>query len=205
MRSDGWINNVIPDAKDIAKKIGIVPEFEKETTVRQRKEKKIFWGGKWNCKYWRTLTWDQFLLCITRHCNTLRQGEIWTYWKPLWKFKFIYDIQSFRRNFADKEEFKEACKYLQIILSEGEDYDVNDYDLFEELQIFAEMLSSKSPPAQALSYIAKYCYMSTFPNVFIALRILWTLPASIASDESSFSELKLRVINHLVIYWRIPF
>ena len=86
-------------------------------------------------------------------------------------FDFLYDIQSLH-NFADKEKLKKVCEHLQNFLSEEEDCDVNGDEQFEKLQIFAEMLSSKSPPAQALSYITKHGYMDTFPNVFIALRIL---------------------------------
>ena len=52
---------------------------------------------------------------------------------------------------------------------------------------FLKMLPYKSPPAGALSCIAKCGYMDTFSNVFILLRVLLPLPVSGASGERSFS------------------
>ena len=45
MRSDEGVNNVITNAKELREKIGIVPEFEKETTAHQWKIKAIFLRG----------------------------------------------------------------------------------------------------------------------------------------------------------------
>ncbi|KAK2723813.1 hypothetical protein QYM36_002232 [Artemia franciscana] len=104
-------------------------------------------------------------------------------------FKFIYDIQSLQ-NFADKEELNKACKHLQIVLSVGEDCNVNNNELFEELQIFAEMLPSKSLPAHALSYITQLGYMDKFSNVIIALKIILTFLVSVVHDERSFFKSK---------------
>ncbi|RYA67598.1 hypothetical protein DD592_27420 [Enterobacter cloacae complex sp. 2DZ2F20B] len=42
-----------------------------------------------------------------------------------------------------------------------------------------------------LEYILENKLVSTFPNIFIAIRILLTLPVSIATGERSFSKLKL--------------
>ena len=39
-------------------------------------------------------------------------------------FEFLFDIQSMQ-NFADKEKLKKSCKHLRIIVSEGEDCNVN--------------------------------------------------------------------------------
>ncbi|KAK2711480.1 hypothetical protein QYM36_012593 [Artemia franciscana] len=46
-------------------------------------------------------------------------------------FKFLYHIQSLQ-NFVDKEELKKSFKHLQIVLSEGENCNVNCDELFEE-------------------------------------------------------------------------
>nr|CAH7713550.1 unnamed protein product [Callosobruchus chinensis] len=43
--------------------------------------------------------------------------------------------------------------------------------------------------------ILKYTLVNDFPNVSVALRILLTLPITVASSERSFSKLKLVKIN----------
>ena len=55
------------------------------------------------------------------------------------------------------------------------------------LQYFDNALKLWSPPCGP-------CEL--FPNVCISLRIFWTIPATVASAERSFSKLKL-VKNHL--------
>ncbi|XP_062829387.1 uncharacterized protein LOC100558310 [Anolis carolinensis] len=104
-------------------------------------------------------------------------------------FKFLYDISRLGKS-LNETELKNDCQHLQTVLSDGEDCDVNGDDLFDELQIFAPMLPPGSNPAEALSFLTKRGYVDTFPNVYIALRILLTLPVSMASDEMSFSKLK---------------
>jgi hypothetical protein len=58
------------------------------------------------------------------------------------------------------------------------------------------MLPTDSCPQKALSYITKNSLIDVFPNMFVSLRILLTLPVSVASGERSFSKLK-RIKNYL--------
>jgi hypothetical protein len=51
--------------------------------------------------------------------------------------------------------------------------------------------SEIADPLKNLTYITKNNLMSSFPNLFIVLRIFLTLPVSVASGERSFSKLKL--------------
>jgi hypothetical protein len=53
-----------------------------------------------------------------------------------------------------------------------------------------------SRPLDALKYLAKFPLFDVFPNLWIALRNLLTLPVSVASGERSFSRLKL-INNYL--------
>jgi hypothetical protein len=46
-----------------------------------------------------------------------------------------------------------------------------------------------SCPQKALFYITKNSLIDVFPNVFVSLRILLTLPVSVASGVRSFSKL----------------
>ena len=46
-------------------------------------------------------------------------------------------------------------------------------------------------PQEELIFIVQQKLVDSVPNVFVALRILLTLPVSVASGERSFSKLKL--------------
>jgi hypothetical protein len=104
-------------------------------------------------------------------------------------FDFLYQIYNLRT--WNKENLKKACANLETVLSDEEERDIDGNDLFNELQIFAPMLTSGISPAKALSFITKNSYVDSFPNIFVSLRILLTLPVSVASGERSFSKLKL--------------
>ena len=51
-------------------------------------------------------------------------------------------------------------------------------------------------PLDVLKYLAKFSLFDVFPNLWIALRILLTLPVSVASGEIRFSRLNL-IKNYL--------
>ncbi|KAJ8886178.1 hypothetical protein PR048_012387 [Dryococelus australis] len=72
----------------------------------------------------------------------------------------------------DANHLKKACTGLQIVLSDLEECDLNGNYLFDELQIYAPILSHRSSQAKALSFITKNCYVETFSNVPVSLRIL---------------------------------
>lgn len=48
-----------------------------------------------------------------------------------------------------------------------------------------------SSPSEMLDYIYKENILDLYPNMSIALRLLLTLPVTVASGERSFSKLKL--------------
>ncbi|CAH2275614.1 zinc finger MYM-type 1-like [Pelobates cultripes] len=89
----------------------------------------------------------------------------------------------------------EYCIDLQNILTDDKsgDADLDGAQLCEELTILAPILRPTMTPSQILAYALKNGFA---PNVSIALRILLTLPISIASGERSFSKLKL-IKNYL--------
>ena len=67
--------------------------------------------------------------------------------------------------------------------------DIDGLDLFSELKVLKEVLREKiSTPIEVLSYIK---ILDSFPNVYIAYRILLTIPVTVVTAERSFSKLKL--------------
>ena len=92
------------------------------------------------------------------------------------------------------EDLRKACGDLAIALTEGEFRDISGAELFQELKSFHAFYVTPdmpSRPLDALKYLAKFSLFCVFPNLWIALRILLTLPVSVASGERSFSRLKL--------------
>nr|XP_016850957.1 PREDICTED: zinc finger MYM-type protein 1-like [Anolis carolinensis] len=196
MRSEDGLNSVITDAKELAGKIDATSDFEKEPLPRPRKVSRQFsyeskdetvHSGKDSFKV------NFFFVVLDTAISSLEERfELMDNHSE--SFKFLYDISSLGKCLNDKE-LKNACQHLQTVLTDGEDHDVNGDNLYDELQILANMLPPRSLPAEALSFI-KRGLEDTFPNVYIALRILLTLPISVASGERSFSKLKL-IKNYL--------
>ena len=92
------------------------------------------------------------------------------------------------------EDLRKACGDLAIVLTDGEFRDISGAELFQELKSFHDFYVTPdmpNRPPDALKYLSKFSLFDVFPNLWIALRILLTLPVSVASGERSFSRLKL--------------
>ena len=69
--------------------------------------------------------------------------------------------------------------------------DIDGLELSEEIWRLSEILPKKVTPLICLNYLFETGLTDLFPNVWITLRIMLTLPVSVASAERSFSRLKL--------------
>uniref|UniRef100_A0A803SRA8 TTF-type domain-containing protein n=1 Tax=Anolis carolinensis TaxID=28377 RepID=A0A803SRA8_ANOCA len=192
MRSDQGLNSVIIDAKELAEKIDVAADFEKELPARPRNvNRQISYESKDEAVHSDKDSFKvNFFFVVLDTAISLLKERFELMENHSKNFKFLYDISSLGKS-LNETELKNACQHLQTVLSDGEDCDVNGDDLFDELQIFAHLLPPGSHPAEALSFITKRGLVATFPNVYNALRILLTLPVSMASSERSFSKLKL--------------
>uniref|UniRef100_A0ACD5WY24 Uncharacterized protein n=1 Tax=Avena sativa TaxID=4498 RepID=A0ACD5WY24_AVESA len=95
----------------------------------------------------------------------------------------------------DGSHIKGRCTKLAHTLSlESGACDVELNDLISELGVLQYALPNKSMTGlEIFEYVrAADCY----PNIYIAYRILFTLPVTVASAERSFSKVKL-LKNHL--------
>lgn len=98
----------------------------------------------------------------------------------------------------DKETLLKNCNSLEIHLTDGNHKDINGRELFDELcalkNLFKNELSILNNPLDMLKFL--HVRKLPFPNLFISLRILLTIPISVASGERSFSRLKI-IKNYL--------
>lgn len=195
MRTENGLSSVITDAKELADKLEISPEFTDEVLVRPRKMKRQFsYEGKDEpVKSGReSFKVNFFFMVLDTAINSL--GERFEQMEDHSKhFQFLYDINELQN--CDKDDLKEKCKNLQTVLT-ADNSDVNGEELLQEIIILSPMLPKDSCPETTLSYLTKNSIIDLFPNVFVALRILLTLPISVASGERSFSKLKI-IKNYL--------
>lgn len=104
-------------------------------------------------------------------------------------FGFLYNIGS--KHFTDDELLKH-CKDLQLALMSDGQSDINGVELWYEIKAIGRRLdTSNSDPKSVLKCIYTSNVVEVFPNLSIALRILLTLPVTVASAERSFSKLKI--------------
>jgi hypothetical protein len=82
------------------------------------------------------------------------------------------------------------CVDLQALLTDRQtgDADTDGLQMMEELDALSVLVKTNASPLEVLQFITKYDFA---PNVAAALRILLTLPMSVASGERRFSLLKL--------------
>lgn len=198
MRSENGLNSIITDAKEMTCKLDITPEFTEEVSVRprNRKTKKQFSyegadepvkSGKESFK----VNFFYVVLDTTINSLTERFELLENHSKH---FQFLYDMKALEK--CEKDQISKQCENLQTILTVNGSSDVNGKELLDEILILSSMLSQGSCPEKTLSYITKHSLIDIFPNVFVALRILLTLPVTVASAERSFSKLKI-IKNYL--------
>lgn len=114
-------------------------------------------------------------------------------------FEFLYDISSIQN--LDPQTLELYCKNIYTKLSVQTennhiDADIDANELQEELRDISNILPYSLKPLDVLNYLCKNYLLALYPNSAVALRILLTIPVSVASGEKSFSKLKL-IKNYL--------
>src|SRR5579862_4064742 len=81
------------------------------------------------------------------------------------------------------------------MVGHGSTLDIDGRDLYLELKLLKEYLTKETKKAiDVLNYLKRMD--GTFPNAWIAYRILLTIPVAVASGERSFSKFKF-IKNYL--------
>jgi hypothetical protein len=81
---------------------------------------------------------------------------------------------------------------MKNVLSVGDECNVDCYELSEELQVLSSVIPSHiSDIRDMFKFIVQRKMSEVYPNIFVLLRIITTVPVTIASAERSFSRLKL--------------
>lgn len=193
-RSDEYFTQVLEDAKALASEIDCeVLDFENVPKPRARSKKKQFGyecGDEPIIEPRQKYKIEVFFHIIDTAINSLelRFSQITEHSKH---FAFLYNIYALRE--LPKDELLEHCKNLETILTHENSCDINALELSEELSVLCMFLNSNLSPQDVLKFITDLRFG---PNISIALRILLTLPVTVASGERSFSKLKI-IKNYL--------
>ncbi|XP_022852714.1 uncharacterized protein LOC111374290 [Olea europaea var. sylvestris] len=103
-------------------------------------------------------------------------------------FEFLFDLEKLKS--IDDTTLKCRCINLENYLKYNTVSDIDGMELFSELKVLREVISTEmNGAADVLNYIKRM--NCCFANALVAYRILLTIPVTVASAERSFSKLKL--------------
>lgn len=179
-------SSAITDAKEIAEEFGVDPIF-KSTRIRTKKRHFGEAPGEtltdpteiFRVQYFNVIV-DQAIVSMNERFQQLKTHHS--------RFGVVLHFSSLSRS-----EVVKQCKNLEISLRDGDDCDINGIILADELDGLKSLLPSivTKKPHKLLQYLHKNKLCDVFPNICIVLRILLTVPVTVASGERSFSKLKL--------------
>lgn len=186
-RKTGFKQAIIA-AKDIAREINIEPVFKPARRVTYIKRRPFEMAvdepiqcpeKKFEVQFFNTLL-DTALSSLRERFHQIRD------YSTTWSFLFNL------KNIPPREELIKHCADLQIILTVDLKSDIDGNMLCDELIGFQTFLQGEVvTPVQGLNFIKQHNIQELYPHIWVALRILLTIPVSVASGERSFSKLKL--------------
>ncbi|KAK7933326.1 hypothetical protein WMY93_004222 [Mugilogobius chulae] len=100
-------------------------------------------------------------------------------------YGFLYSVEMLRTT-AQEGKLQKCCQNLEHKMNDIEAHDLQ-MEIHGALKTFPPHLLS---PFDMLNHIYKQNILDLYPNLSIALRLLLTLPVTVASGERSFSSLK---------------
>lgn len=109
-------------------------------------------------------------------------------------FDFLYNIPALKSR--SSSEILKSCQDLHSQLTD----DIEPFELHNEILTFLKLINlnnnERTNPLDVLNYLEINELSENFPNIVVSLRILLTIPVSVASGERSFSKLKI-IKNYL--------
>ena len=199
-RKDSKFEKVLSDAKILATELETEPCFPDVVAVRPRKKKRMFdYEGedepvidpqtRFKVSFYNSVL-DCAINSVEERFSLLQKHGV--------VFGLLYNIASIKER--DTGEVLQECMALEKALTYKESEskiskDIDGQDLFTELTGLSRRVPTGTTPLDALKYICDGM-TSSFPNAFVALRVLLTLPVSVATGERSFSKLKI-IKNYL--------
>ncbi|CAH9115870.1 unnamed protein product, partial [Cuscuta epithymum] len=190
-REDGFEKAKV-EAEKLAIELNIQPQF-RETRVRTKKrffDENAMDEPIKSAESAFKLTYFLFVVDNAISSLTTRFEQFQKYENT---FGFLYDLSKLKG--LSDEQLMSCCDTLGNFLKHEDNCDIDVVELFSELQLLGKSLPDCTTKViEVLEYI-KDMHIS-FPNAWIAYRILLTIPVTVATAERSFSKLKL-IKNYL--------
>ncbi|XP_049328668.1 zinc finger MYM-type protein 1-like [Astyanax mexicanus] len=182
---DHGISSAKTEAREIAEKLQVDMTFP---VARQRRTtRKFLYEGKDEVQLTPEQRFNQDVFLPLIDTALISISERFTQVDVFFSlFGFLYYANNMKKAIQE-DTLEDSCKKLERTLG-----DVDSQDLVLEVtaavSVFPDHISS---PADILDYIYKENLLELYGNLSIALRLLLTLPITVASGERSFSSLKL--------------
>ena len=101
-------------------------------------------------------------------------------------FGFSFNFEKLKS--LDDDNLKKYCLNFECFLKHDSYSDIDGLDLFFELKVLKEVLQiDENTPINVLNYIK---WLESFPNAYIAYRILLTIHVIVASVQRTFFKIK---------------
>ena len=198
-RSDEGFLEAITDAKELAKEIDLEnTTFPATKEIRVRKQKRLFNyespdepvinpQENFKIKFFFAVL-DTAIQSVAERFHQLDDHNS--------NFGFLYNINSLSKEL--QKNLLKKCQNLERVLTHGNCKDIDAIQLCDELICISHRTEGEgiTTPYQLLQYVCKTGLCEIFSNLTVALRILLTLPVTVASGERSFSKLKI-IKNYL--------
>ncbi|XP_050552386.1 52 kDa repressor of the inhibitor of the protein kinase-like [Spodoptera frugiperda] len=187
-RNTGF-KSAISTAKELAEELEVEPVFKATKRIRfvkrqadetARDEPIVSPEKKFEVEFFNSLL-DATLISVNERFEQFNEySDCWS---------FLYNI----KQIPEKPDLVKLCSDLQLKLTVNSKSDIDGCMLCDELISLKSFLPDQNvaTPAYVLNFIKDRNLQELYPNVWIAFRILLTIPVTVASGERSFSKLKL--------------
>ncbi|XP_039311326.1 uncharacterized protein LOC113005043 [Solenopsis invicta] len=185
-RLNGFAKALV-DAKELAKSLDVDPIFVQKRVNRKKRMFNYEHSDETMSDPQNLFKTKIFYVILDTAITSLKER-----FKQLKEFQdtwfFLFDISKL----PEIEELKKCCSNLEDKLRHGNNYDILGNELYDELQSTSSLISKNiHDPLNVLKFINQNNLQSVLSNLWTALRILLTIPITVASGERSFSKLKL--------------
>ncbi|KAK9053417.1 hypothetical protein SSX86_030051 [Deinandra increscens subsp. villosa] len=184
-RNNGF-EKAIVEAEILAIKLNVEPVFRERRIIRRNKrfdENVDNECVKTPIELFKT---DYFLYIVDHAISSLKSRfDQFKEYESI--FGFLFSVKKLKA--LSDDILKQHCLNLENSLKHDASFDIDGQDLFQELLFLRHIIRiERDTLINIINFIKKF---NSFPNAYIAYRVILTIPVTVASAERSFSKLKL--------------
>ncbi|XP_070040246.1 uncharacterized protein [Nicotiana tomentosiformis] len=184
-REEGFVTAMIY-AKEIAFEMNIESEFRKKRVISRKNFFDENVANEISKSLEESFRVDYFLYIVDKAIVSLqnRFEQIEAYENI---FGFLFSGKKLRS--LNDGNLKTHCLNLEFFLKHNNQSDIDGLDLFSKLKVLRKIVQVEDN--SLIDILNQIKRLDSFPNAYIAYRIMLTISVTVASPERSFSKLKL--------------